>query len=144
MVTLKSENKFFDTLAPSCCNSWLLNLVYSLWYDRLVMCLYGDLKLAIFKIVLAILNSENMVFGKLSLYGVNSYVSRFVWRLLYNVWVRWLYGDLKLALFKIFWPPKVKKIWFLVTLVFMVSTLMYQGLYEEYCITYGSCDFMMT
>ena len=78
MVTLKSENKFFDTLTPSCCNSRLLHIVYSLWYDRLVMYLYGDLKLAIFKIDLATLNSENMVFGNLSLYGVNSYVCRFV------------------------------------------------------------------
>ena len=78
MVTLRSENRVFDTVTPSCYNSQLLKLVYSLWYDRLVMCLYGDLKLAIFKIVLATLKSENMVFGNFSLYGVNYYVSRFV------------------------------------------------------------------
>ena len=28
---------FFDTLTPSCCNPCLLKLVYSLWYDKLVM-----------------------------------------------------------------------------------------------------------
>ena len=63
---------------PKCqlLNPCLLKLVYSLWHDRLVMCLYGDLKLAIFKIVLATLKTENMVFGNLSLCGVNSCVSK--------------------------------------------------------------------
>ena len=65
MVTLKSENRVFDTVTHVCFNSCLLKLV---WYDRLVMRCYGDLKLAIFKIVLANLKSENMVFGKLSLW----------------------------------------------------------------------------
>ena len=101
MVTLRSENRVFDTVTPSCYNSQLLKLVYSLWYDRLVVCLYGDLKLAIFKIVLATLKSENMVFGNFSLYGVNSHVSRFAWRLFDNKRVMCLYGDLKLAIFKI-------------------------------------------
>ena len=49
MATLKAEYRFFDTLT-SCYNSCVLKLMYSLWYERLVMCLYGDLKLAIFKI----------------------------------------------------------------------------------------------
>ena len=62
----------FDTLTPSCYNPCLLKLAYSLWYDRLVMCLNGDLKLAIFRIFLATLKSENMDFGNLSLYVVNS------------------------------------------------------------------------
>ena len=57
---LELENTGFDALTRSCCNSCLLKLVYSLWYERLVMCLYGDLKLAIFDIVLATLKSENV------------------------------------------------------------------------------------
>ena len=78
MVTLKSENRVFDPVTPSCCNSRLLKLVYSLWYDRLVMCLYGDLKLAIFEIVLGTLKLGNMVFGKLCLNSVNSCALKFV------------------------------------------------------------------
>ena len=75
-LSLKSENRAFDTLTPSCGNSYPLNVIYSLWYDRLVICCYGDLKLAIFAIVLVTLKSQNMVFGKLSLCGVNSFASR--------------------------------------------------------------------
>ena len=71
MVTLKSVTKVFDTLSPICFNSGLLKSVYSLWCGRLVMCLYGDLKRAVFK---ATLKSENIVFGNLSLCGVNSYI----------------------------------------------------------------------
>ena len=41
-----------------------------------------------------------MVFGKLNLCGVNSCISKFVWRLLYRVGVMWLYGDLKLTILR--------------------------------------------
>ena len=104
-LTIKSENRVLYTQTPSCCNSCLLKLVYSLWYDKLVMCHYGDLKLAIFEVVLATLKSENMVYGNRSLCGVNSCVSKFAWRLLCHIRVMWLYGDLKLTIFKMLWSP---------------------------------------
>ena len=92
-------------LAPSFCNACLLTEVYSLWYDRLVLCLLWWPKTTIFKIVLATLKSENMVFGNKSLYDAYSCVSKFVWRLLYNIQVKWLDGDLKLTKFKMLWSP---------------------------------------
>ena len=76
MVTLKSENRVFDTLTSSCDNSCLLNVVHRIWDGRFVMCLYSDKKLAIFWIDLATLKSQNMVFANLSLCGVNSCVSK--------------------------------------------------------------------
>ena len=91
----------FGTFSLYGVNSYVSRFVWRLIDNKWVMCLYGDLKLAIFKIVLATLKSENMVFGNFSLYGVNSYVSRFVWRLFDNKWVMWLYDDQKLALFQI-------------------------------------------
>ena len=101
----KLKNNFFDTRTPSCCNHCVLKLVYSLWNDRLVMYLYGDLTLAIFKIVFATLKSEYVVFDKRSLCGVTSYIWKFVWRPLHHMWFMWLYGDLKLTIFKMLWSP---------------------------------------
>ena len=62
----------------------------------------------------------------------------------------------KLVMYHLWWPKtghtedcfghlKVRKIWFVVTLGFyVVSTLVYQSLHEDYCATYRSCDFMVT
>ena len=44
-------------------------------------------------------------FGKLYLNSVNSCALKFVWRLLYNIQVMWLCGDLKLAICKMLWSP---------------------------------------
>ena len=90
---------------------YVSKFVWTLLYNIWVMWLYGDLKLALFKIVLATLKPENMVFGnlngfgKLSLRGVNSCVSKFAWRLLCYIRVMWLYDDLKLTIFKMLWSP---------------------------------------
>ena len=46
----------------------------------------ATLKLLYSESYMATLKSENMVSGNLSLCGVNSCVSKFVWKLLYNKW----------------------------------------------------------
>ena len=78
---------FFDTLAPSCCNPCLLKLVYSLWYDKLVMYHLWWPKIGHTENCFGHLKVEKYGFGKLSLCGANSYVSQFVKGLLYNMWL---------------------------------------------------------
>ena len=53
--------------------------------------IYDKPKVIIFRKLCGHLKVRKYGFGNFSLYGVNSYVSRF--------------GDLKLAIFKMFWSP---------------------------------------